>query len=66
MYNNANITVCLVCSKPYEQVIGETAADGLYQTAQSPNLTKQLEERLIKSRLFTDGLQCGVFTFIPR
>ena len=63
MQDNANITGCFGCGKPYEQVIGQTAANYLYQTAQ-PHET--LRERLIKRRGFIDELQCGVLTFIPR
>ena len=63
MQDDANITGCLVCGKPYEQVIDDTAADYLYQTAQTH---ETIRERLLKHRAFTDGLQCGVFTFLLR
>ena len=63
MHDNANMTGCLACGKTYEQIIEETAADFLYQTAQ-PHET--IREGRLKRRAFIDGLQCGVFSFIPR
>ena len=54
---------CLVCGKPYEQVIDETAADCLCQTAQ-PHET--IRERFLKRRAFIEGFQHGVFTFVPK
>ena len=55
-------TACLVCGKSYDQVIDETVADYLDQTAQ-PGET--VRERQIKRNAFIDGVQSGVFTFIP-
>ena len=54
-------TGCLVCEKSYDQVIEETVADYLDQTAQ-PGET--VRERLIKRNAFIDGVQSGVFNFI--
>ena len=48
---------------PYDQVIEETVADYLNQTAQ-PGET--VRERQIKRNAFIDGIQSGVFTFLPR
>ena len=59
---NATITNCLVCGKSYDQVIEETAAEYLNQTAQ-PGET--VRKRQIKRNAFIDGVQSGVFTFIP-
>ena len=59
---NETITSCLVCGKSYDQVIEETAADYLNHTAQ-PRET--VRERQIKRNAFIDGVQSGVFFFIP-
>ena len=59
---NEWVTGCLVCGKPYDQVIEETVADYLDKTAQ-PGET--VRERQIKRNAFIDGVQSGVFTFIP-
>ena len=59
---NEWVTSCLVCAKSYDQVIEETAADYLNQTAQSGETVR---ERQIKRNAFIDGIQSGVFTFIP-
>ena len=56
------VTGCLVCRKSFDQVIEETVADYLDQTAQ-PGET--VRERQIKRNAFIDGIQSGVFTFIP-
>ena len=55
-------TECLVCGKSYDQVIEETVADYLNQTTQ-PGET--IRERQIKRNAFIDGIQSGVFTFLP-
>ena len=55
-------TSCLVCGKSYDQVIAETVADYLNQTAQQGETVR---ERQIKRNAFIDGVQSGVFTFIP-
>ena len=60
---NEWVTGCLVCGKSYDQVIEETVADYLDQTTQ-PGET--VRERQIKRNAFIDGVQSGVFTFIPR
>ena len=60
---NEWVTGCLVCGKSYDQVIEETVADYLNQSAQ-PGET--VRERQIKRNPFIDGIQSGVFTFIPR
>ena len=59
---NEWVTGCLVCGKSYDQVIEETVADYLDQTSQ-PGET--VRERQIKRNAFIDGVQSGVFTFIP-
>ena len=59
---NEWIKGCLVCGKSYDQVIGETVADYLNQTAQ-PGET--VRERQIKRNAFIDGIQSGIFTFLP-
>ena len=61
-HRNETVTGCLVCGKSYNQVIEETTADYLNQTAQ-PGET--VRERQIKRNAFIDGVQSGVFTFIP-
>ena len=58
---NEWVTGCLVCGKSYIQVIGETVADYLNQTAQ-PGET--VRERQIKRNAFIDGVQSGVFIFL--
>ena len=52
----------MVCGKPYDQVIEETVADYLNQTAQ-PGET--VRERQIKRNAFNEGIQSGIFTFLP-
>ena len=59
---NEWVTGCLVCGKSYDQVIEETVADYLSQSAQ-PGET--VGERQIKRNAFIDGIQSGVFTFLP-
>ena len=59
---NEWVTGCLVCGKSYDQVIEETVVDYLDQTSQ-PGET--VRERQIKRNAFIDGVQSGVFTFIP-
>ena len=59
---NERVTGCLVCGKSYDQVIEETVVDYLDQTSQ-PGET--VRERQIKRNDFIDGVQSGVFTFIP-
>ena len=59
---NDLVTSCLVCGKSYDQVIEETVADYLDQTAQ-PGET--VRERQIKRNALIDGVQWGIFTFIP-
>ena len=58
---NEWVTGCLVCGRSYDQVIEETTADYLNQTAQSGETVR---ERQIKRNAFIDGIQSGVFTFI--
>ena len=58
---NEWVTGCLICGKSYDQVIEETVADYLNQTAQ-PGET--VRERQIKTNAFIDGIQSGVFTSI--
>ena len=62
-HRNEMVTSCLVCGKSYDQVIEEIVADYLDQTSQ-PGET--VRERQIKRNAFIDGVQSGVFTFIPR
>ena len=52
----------LVCGKSNDQVVEETVADYLNQTAQ-PGET--VRERQIKRNVFIDGIQSGVFFFLP-
>ena len=59
---NEWVTGCLVCERSYDQVIEETTADCLYQTAQSGETVR---ERQIKRNAFIDGIENGVFTFLP-
>ena len=59
---NEWVTGCLACGKSYDQVIEETVADYLNQTAQ-PDET--VRESQIKRNAFIDGIQSGVFTFLP-
>ena len=59
---NEWVTGCLVCGKSYDQVIEETVANFLNQTAE-PGET--VRERQIKRNAFIDGIQSGVFTFLP-
>ena len=59
---NEWVTECLLCGKSYDQVIEETTADYLNQTAQSGETVR---ERQIKRNAFIDGIQSGVFTFLP-
>ena len=60
---NEWVTGCLVCRKSYDQVTEETVADYVNQTAK-PGET--VRERQIKRNAFIDGIQSGVFTFLPR
>ena len=60
---NAYVTGCLVCGKPYEQVIEEAAPDYLHQTAE-PRETAS--DRILKRMAFLDGLQSGVITLVRR
>ena len=60
---NEWVTGYLVCGKSYDQVIEETVADYLNQTAQ-PGGT--MRERQIKRNAFFNGIQSGVFSFSPR
>ena len=59
---NEWVTGCLVCGTFYDQVIEETVADYLKQTTQ-PGET--VRERQIKRKALIDGIQSGVFTFLP-
>ena len=56
------MTGCFVCGKSYDKDIEETVADYLNQTTQ-PGETAR--ERQIKRNAFIDGMQSGVFTFLP-
>ena len=59
---NEWVTGCLDCRKSYDQIIEETVAGHLNQTAQ-PGET--VRERKIKRNASIDGIQIGVFTFLP-
>ena len=59
---NEWVTGCLVCGKSYDRVIEETVADYLNQTAQSGDTVR---ERQIKRIASIDGIQSGVFLFLP-
>ena len=56
------MTGSLAGGKPYDQVIEETVADYLNQTVQ---LGETVRERQIKRNAFIDGIQSGLFTFLP-
>ena len=59
---NQWVTGCLVCGKSYDQVIEETVANYLNQTAQTGETVR---ERQIKRNAFIDGIQSGIFIFLP-
>ena len=59
---NEWVTGCLVCGKSYDQVIEGTVADYLNQTAKP---SETVRERQIKRNAYIDGIQSGVFTFLP-
>ena len=59
---NEWVTGCLVCGKSYDQVLEETVADYLSQTAQT---AETVSERQIKRNAFIDDIQSGVFTLLP-
>ena len=59
---NEWVTGCLLCGKSYDQVIEDTTADYLDQTAQSGETVR---ERQIKRNAFIDGIQSGVISFLP-
>ena len=59
---NEWVTGCLICGKTYNQVMEEKTADYLNQTAQSGETVR---ERQIKRNAFIDGIQSGVFNFLP-
>ena len=63
LQRNEWVTGCLVSGKSYGQFIEETVAEYLNQTAQ-PRET--IRKRQIKRNAFIDGIQSGVFTFLPR
>ena len=54
---------CLMCGKSYDQVIEETTANYLHETAEPG---KTIRERHFKRQAFITGLQSGVRAFIPR
>ena len=56
------MTGCLVCGKSSDQVVEETVADYLNRPAQP---CQTVRERQIKINAFIDGIQSGVFTFLP-
>ena len=58
---NEWVTGCLICGKSYDQVMEETVADYLNQTAQPGETVRQ-----IKRNAFIDGIQSGVFILSPR
>ena len=53
---------CLVCGKSYGQVIEETVADYLHNTAQP---VETVREREIKRNAFIEGIQSSAFNFVP-
>ena len=59
MRNNAYVMGCLLCGKPYEQVIEERVAEYLHQTAEPAD---SVRDRVSKR----NSLQGGVFTFVRR
>ena len=62
LQRNEWVTGCSVCGKSYDQVLEETVADYLNQTAQPG---ESVLERQIKRKAFIDGIQSGVFNFLP-
>ena len=60
--HNEWATGCLVSGKSYGQVIEETVADYLHNTAQ-PGET--VRERQIKRNAFIEGIQSSAFIFLP-
>ena len=50
------VTRCLICSKPYDQVIEETVADYLHRTAEP---WESVKDRVLKRNAFLDRLQSG-------
>ena len=62
-HRNETVKSCLVCGKSYDQVIKETVADYLNQTAQLGETVRELQ---IKRNVFIDGVQSGVFILSPR
>ena len=60
--NNAYVTGCLICGKPYEKLIEETVADYLHQTVEPG---ESIWERVLQRNEFVDSLQCGVFSLVP-
>ena len=56
------VTGCLICGKSYDQVIEETVADYLNQTAQ-PGET--VRERQIKRNAFIDAIHCDTHFYPP-
>ena len=59
---NEGVTGCLVCRKSYDQFIEETVAGYLNQSAQPG---EKVRERQIKRNASIDGIQSGVFNFLP-
>ena len=56
------VTGCFVCGETYDPVIEETVADYLNPTTQP---VETVRERQHKRNAFIDGIQSGVFTFLP-
>ena len=59
---NEWVAGCLVFAKSYDQIIEEIVAGYLNQTAQSGETVR---ERQIKRNALIDGIQSGVFNFLP-
>ena len=59
--HSAWVTGCLMCEKSHDQIIEETVADYLNQTAQTG---ETVLESQVKRNAFIDGIQSGVFTFL--
>ena len=63
MESKAYVTGCLLCGKPYDQVIEQTFANYLHQIAEK---WESVKDRVLNRNAFIHGLQSVVFTFVPR
>ena len=59
---NAHVSGCLVCGKPYEQMIEEEVTDYLHQATEP---TKTVRDKILKRKAFLDLLQSSVSILVP-